>query len=78
MLYDNIILNNKQCVVTYIDFAAAFDTYLRAPLWVASPAVPSAQRSAPTLAHRSMMRQAPLEPLRSYYLNLSKEYAPKI
>ena len=25
-LYDNIICNNKQCVVTYIDFAAAFDS----------------------------------------------------
>ena len=26
VLYDNIIANNKHCVVTYIDFAAAFDS----------------------------------------------------
>ena len=26
VIYDNIIRNNKQCVVTYIDFAAAFDS----------------------------------------------------
>ena len=26
VLYDNIIANNKNCVVTYIDFAAAFDS----------------------------------------------------
>ena len=26
VMYDNIIRNNKQCVVTYIDFAAAFDS----------------------------------------------------
>ena len=26
VIYDNIIANNKQCVITYIDFAAAFDS----------------------------------------------------
>ena len=26
VLYDNIIANNKHCVVTYIDFVAAFDS----------------------------------------------------